>query len=60
MIGLTYVPLDQLTDGIRNLYILEKSVDGQQAKFAKSLVNYFLRVWVNDMEHVSEFVSNNK
>ena len=24
-----------------------KSLDGRQAKFAESLINYFLRVWVN-------------
>ena len=47
MIGLTYVPLDRLAEGIRNLYILAKSLDGRQAKFAESLINYFLRVWVN-------------
>ena len=47
MIGLTYVPLDRLAKGIRNLYILAKSLDGRPAKFAESLINYFLRVWVN-------------
>ena len=46
ILGLPYVPLIRLNEGIRNLYILCKKLHNKQRKFGISMIKYVESVWV--------------
>ena len=47
VLGLPYVPLRRLNEGIRNLYIMAKKLHGKQRHFAISMIKYVESVWIN-------------
>ena len=47
ILGLCYIPILRLKEGIRNLYILAKRLTGRQRSFAIQMIKYVLRTWIN-------------
>ena len=41
------IPLPRLREGLRNLFILAKRLIGRQRKFAKKMVEYVSKYWIN-------------
>ena len=48
-----YVPLQRLTEAIRNLYILAKKLNDRRASFALAFLKYFENTWINGSFHPS-------
>ena len=51
ILGLGYVPLPRFREGIRNLYVLAKRLTGPQRSFAKRMIDYISKYWVNGSYH---------
>ena len=47
ILGLSYIPILRLKEGIRNLYLLAKKLTGRQRSFAVQMIKYVLRTWIN-------------
>ena len=47
ILGLGCMPLPRLREGLRNLFILAKRLIGRQRKFAKKMVEYVSKYWIN-------------
>ena len=56
ILGLGYVPLPRFREGIRNLYVLAKRLTGPQRSFAKKMIDYISKYWVNGSYHLETWV----
>ena len=45
-IGLPYVPLERLNEGVRNLYILATRLKGRQRRFSVKMIKYIEKTWI--------------
>lgn len=46
-IGLPYVPLPRLKEGLKILKEMQTQLDSKHAKFGKTFLSYIHRVWIN-------------
>ena len=56
ILGLGYIPLSRFREGIRNLYVLAKRLTGSQRSFAKRMIDYVSKYWVNGSYHPETWV----
>ena len=47
VIGLPYVPLDRMFEGVKNLYMLANKLQGKLKTFAIKMINYIEDYWLN-------------